>query len=85
MSYVSTPQQNKTAMDFGSQWTFLAQTNNKNNPFLVKRASDLETRSLGSRPGILRDRFIYERFMYFKMQWHLNMGLQYVQLSGYPQ
>jgi len=38
-------------MDFGSQWTFLAQTNNKNNPFLVKRASDLETRSLGSRPG----------------------------------
>lgn len=36
-------------MDFGSQWTFLAQTN-KNNPFLVKRPSDLETRSLGSRP-----------------------------------
>ena len=63
MSYVCNPLQNKTAMDFGSQWTFLAQTNNKNNPFLVKRASDLETRSLGSRPGILRDRFINERLM----------------------
>jgi len=37
-------------MDFGSQWTFLAQTN-KNNPYpLAKRPSDLETRSLGSRP-----------------------------------